>query len=195
VVEAEPQPVADEIAVDRVAHRLAHAHVAQRLDPVVDLEPGHLRGIFPAVQLKLQIRHGLEARHVERLDVVGLSQLHLAGLQCQRTTLAVRNDPVDDLVQVGLARLPVVVKALHADEVAALPLDELERPRADRMLVRRIGAIVGAVIDMLWHDRRGGSVEHQHERLERRVEREDDGVGIGGGGLLDLVEDWPGAGR
>jgi len=74
----------DEIAVDREVDCLAHAHVAQRLDPVVDLDPGELRGVFPAVLAGLQIGHGAKARHVERLDIVGLRELYLAGLAAQR---------------------------------------------------------------------------------------------------------------
>ena len=76
-----------------------------------------------------------KARDVERLDIVGLGQLHLAGLQGQCAALAVRNDAVDEFIEIRLARDPILVEALHADEVAALPLDELERPGANWLLV------------------------------------------------------------
>ena len=91
----------------------------------------HISGaeILPALGLDDQVRLRLEPRHVERLDVVLVRHHDLPALQRERPALAVGNDAEDDLVEVGLAGLPVLVELRQADEVAALLFGELERAR------------------------------------------------------------------
>ena len=83
--------------------------------------------------------------------------------------LGVRDHPVVDLVEIGLA-LPIVALVAHEVDVGALaPLLELERAGADRPGVVRVLPPVGVLVERLRDDRRGGGVESVQERRERRL--------------------------
>ena len=75
------------------------------------------------------------------------------------------------------------------DVRAAHPFLQLERTGADRRLVGRIGAVVGAVIDVLGHDRRRAGLPRHDERRERLLQLEDDGVRIGRDHVLGALHD------
>ena len=190
-----PQPVGHEFPVDRLAHRAAHPCVVQRLDALVDLEPRDRREILPSLRRRRQSRLLLEPRQIERLDVIGRGQLHLAGLQRQRAALAVRDEAEDDLVQIRQAGLPVILVARQADEVAALPFDELERAGADRRRVLRVGAVIRAGIDVLRHHRAARHREDQQEWRIGLLQREHRGQRVRRLRLLDLAEHAAGRAR
>ncbi len=190
---AEIDALVHRVAVDQVHHRLPEALVVHRRDAVVHLEPLMRREILVALGGEFEILLRLEALHVEELDVGPLRQLHGAVLQRQRARGAVRDDAVDDLVEIRLVLAVIAVVPHQMDMRAAHPFLQLERAGADRLVVHRVLAEFGAFVDVLGHDRRRGAVEAAEERRERLLQLEHHGQRIRRLGRGDAGEILPGA--
>ena len=94
-------------------------------------------------------------------------ELDLVGFERAGSRRAIRQHPVDDLVEIRLALAPVVGIALQAVIFTGLVLGELERPGADRRIVGRVGRDVGAFVDVL-RDDAGQRRQRVPDQLERR---------------------------
>ncbi|MEY9127312.1 hypothetical protein ABIA09_006874 [Bradyrhizobium yuanmingense] len=188
---AEIDPLGERVAVDQVHHRLPEALVVHRRDTVVHLEPLVRREILIALGGDFEVLLRLEALHVEELDVGPLRELHRAVLQRQRARCRIRDDAVDDLIQVRLVLQIVSFMAHQMDMRAAHPFLQLEWAGADRLVVQRVLAVVGAFIDVLWHDRRRGAVKAAEERRKGLLQLEHDGERIGRLGRSDARKILP----
>ena len=140
IVEGRGRGIDDQIVGDVGRHQLADGLRRLRLDV-----------------LEQRDRHVGRERHVE-----------LAGHERQDAGRAVLDHLPVDAVEIGLALLPVVRVAHELHRLAALELDELERPRADRIGAHVLGRDVAGI------DRGVARGEQRDERGLRPVENEGD---------------------
>ena len=176
------------LRLDGVGHGLADLQVVEgRLAGVeVELHDGRrhlvaLRGGLDGGQLG-QGLHVAPGDRGEAADV-GLALLHGRGAGGR-----VGDEAGDDAIEVGPPRLPVVGVAVEPDELAALPLHELEGPGADR----RVGVLarldVGALVQVLRQHRRLVA-RKRHQQVGRRPGEPEDGrVRVRRVDLGDLAE-------
>ena len=155
-----------------VGHRVAHLGEV-RVGDHVDLTAVGNRG---------QLLGGLAARGVDDVELTGLEALNAAA--------AVRHRPVFDLVQVrqriavGIG-LPVVGVLLGHELVVDLPILQLERPRADQVLVAVLGVVQ---LGLTHHAQPPVVVQGAGQRRPRRLGRDHHGRGVGGLDRVDVVE-------
>ena len=185
---AEIDALVERVAVDQMHHCLPEPLVVHWCDAIVHLEPLMRREILIALGGVFEILLRLEALDVEELDVGPLHELHCTVLKRQRPRGAIRDDAVDDLVEIGLILAVVAVVPHQMDMRAAHPFLQLEGTGADRLVVHRVLAEVGAFVDVLGHDRGGGAIEATEEGRERLFQLEDDGQRIGRLGGRDARE-------
>ena len=88
-------------------------------------------------------------------------EVDVARLESGHARRRLRQDLDRDLVEVRttVGLVPVVVEAGHGLMIAALPLDELERARADRADIRRAVLVAVLLDEGLVDDVRRGSGE------------------------------------
>jgi hypothetical protein len=118
----------DGVAVDRKRDGLADPLVAE--ERVAGVEGHEVKGVA---------RRGVHpdpGRVLEGGDVLvvqGEDDVDVARAEQVLAHEVVRNDLEGDLIEIGEALAPVVREAAEHDLAALAPLDELERPRADRI--------------------------------------------------------------
>jgi len=72
--------------------------------------------------------------HLDIGRVREIDHVNVARLELQETDRVFRDDPEDQLIQKGaLGLVPIVFVGLKGDSVVFDPLDQLERPRPDRI--------------------------------------------------------------
>ena len=173
LVDAPHQP----LAVERVDHRLAHLEVRRgHALRVHRPAPGHAR---LGRALDLEPRIGLQALDLMRRRQV--DRVHLPGLQRGEAGAGVGNLAEGEcgkvrrpLVEIG--RAPVVVRVAGELHVLVLhPLDELERPGADRLAAE----LRPELLDGLGGDGREEDLAHHGEEGGLRLLEDDpDGRGV-----------------
>ncbi|KDD95338.1 hypothetical protein L531_1831 [Bordetella bronchiseptica MO275] len=168
-------------------HRLPHLDVVEGRLAHVEDEVGLRREHLPALGGVLHVGQPAQALDVDVVHVAAAQGVDAAALERHRARGRVRDHVEDQLVQVGLAFLPVVGIALQLDVFAALPFLELEGAGADGFLVGRVGGVVGARVDVLGHHGREAGLEHQHEGGKGRLQAHHDRVVVD---LFDLVEEF-----
>ena len=122
--------------VDRQRHRLPHARVVERLVAPVDAQEADVER-RPRVDRQVGI--GLRGRDVVGRQVV--HAIHGPRAQFQEAAGRLLDDAVGERLQRRLLA-PVVLVALQGDGVAVGPLDEAERPGADRVPDQVAAAVV-----------------------------------------------------
>ena len=108
----------------------------------------------------------------------------LAGLEGDGAGRGVGDELEVDLVEVGPVLDVVVLVADEVDEGPFAPLLELHRPGADRRVVRRVRAVVGALVDVLRDHRGRGDLVREEKGPEGLLQGEADRAVVH---LLDLL--------
>lgn len=121
------------------------------------------------------------------VDVVDIDRtagqhVDLAGLVGNGAGGSVGDHLIVDFVEIRPVLQPIVFIAYEMDEGALLPLLEFERACSDRRVVRRIGAEIAALIDVLGDHRGRGDLHRQEEGTERLFENDLDRQ------LVDLLD-------
>ena len=160
----------DALAIDGRQQRLADQRLVERFAGDVDVERQPLGGV------------DLDLAHLEGVLGLGLldgsadlrqrrpQHVDLAAIERVLLLLHVGNEHGDDRIEIGLRLVPVVFVAREGDAAALLPLDELVRTHADRRAIGGIGRNVGAVIDVLGHQREDFLVEALQRRRLRLLQ-------------------------
>eukprot|EP01022_Parablepharisma_sp_SALTPOND_P030360 TRINITY_DN760_c2_g5_i1.p1 TRINITY_DN760_c2_g5~~TRINITY_DN760_c2_g5_i1.p1 ORF type:complete len:1316 (-),score=509.04 TRINITY_DN760_c2_g5_i1:3474-7421(-) len=170
------------LLVDGVVDGLAHLRV--------------IEGLLLGVHRHVTLDDGRRSHHIQvglALQQIGLlvgqriGELRLAGLHHGRAGVVVDHRLPDDLVNLGVARLPVTIEFLDLDVVGLLPLDELEGTCADRVEGNVLVAVLLQRSRRNHHRRRVG--QHVDEGRERLLQDDLDGVVVQDFGLGDTVEE------
>ena len=181
--------------IDLVTQQFAVGGQAQRLADRLFLEGG-MGGVERDMRVEIarasearRVRQGLHARDIGRRHV--RPEVDLAGLQLRQQGVAVGDDLVDDLLDLGLTA-PVVRVRFERDVVAANPLDVAEGPDSDRLaVVRRRVDVRQVAEDVLGEYARVGAGRREERRQVARVrflEMEHHGVLVR---LVDLGDEIP----
>src|SRR5450830_1891384 len=123
----------------------AYAHIFQVFVAEVVVEIEHRRRPLIPIGFDLDLAGLGQALRFLGRHRADYGVLRVAVFQRGGAGAGVRHDLEDDLVQVRLALVPIVGIALQRDVVAAAPLLEHERPRANGLVVVRIVEHVGAL--------------------------------------------------
>ncbi|MPL86078.1 hypothetical protein SDC9_32054 [bioreactor metagenome] len=188
LAETVEQRLADELTVERIQDRLTEFLACGRALTVVQPHPGLRAEELPAGLGDAGIGQRLHPVDVEILDRAGGQDVDLSGLVGHRARGGVGDHVPVDLVEIGLALVPVL-GVLHQLDIRALdPFGELERAGADRRVVGRVGGEIGAFVDVLRHDRHRADLETVQERAEGRFQPEHHGLGVRRGDAFDVIE-------
>ncbi|KAG1545662.1 hypothetical protein G6F50_013727 [Rhizopus delemar] len=173
--------VDDELAVDGVQDGLAHLAAVDDVAALVEFGRHRPGRVLVATRVHNDLARLDQAVDVAGGNRIGIGQAQLARFQRGAARGGVGPPADDQLVQVGFARVPVLVVALVFHVAAAHPLAVFPRARAHRRVVQRVGDQVFAVIQVLGHQQlilagqrgfqeefRHGRVEGQHDRLRVR---------------------------
>src|SRR5690606_9672506 len=150
---AEKGDIAHRFSVKRIHDRLAETYVVDRLFAVIEPEEGLRADKRPALFGDGRTGQFRQALDIEILDTAGGQHIDLAGLEGSRARCGVRDDVEIDAFDRGDALFVVVLVGYEMDVGAAHPLIELQRPGADRRVVRRIIDEIAALVDVLRNHR------------------------------------------
>src|SRR6185503_10479893 len=125
----------DRVTIERKLERLAHARVlAERIllrqVALADVDRDALVADLDDLR-DLEAAVATQARDVRRADA--LDEIELPGAQVREAHRRIDDRQVDDAVEMDVALVPVLRKALEHDPVLRDPLDEAERPGAHRL--------------------------------------------------------------
>jgi hypothetical protein len=164
---------------------LSDPHVGKQLLSRVDLDPEHVTQRLVACSGQDQLRLLLHAQELGQTGGRVSTHVDRALLERGRRRRRILDVLEDDAVDVRAPRHEEVLVALQGDELAALPLDELERPRADRLQVRRVLQNVPAPVDVLRKNRQQQRDRRRQKGRKRRGEMKHHGVRVG---RIDALE-------
>ena len=153
----------DHLAIDRISDGLAHFFLVERR--VFGIEFEHAQGgrHLIAFHRRIEERVGLHPRKIGVIDGAVAGEMRLAGLERGGARRGIGDETCDDMVEIGQPRLPIFVVAVEPHELSAVPLPEFERPRADRLVGRRILQDLRSLENRFAHDRQIAPCERLHE--------------------------------
>lgn len=107
-----------------------------------------------ALGFRAELRQRLQAGEIRLRHGRAAADVDLAGLEGGGAGALIGDEADHDAVEIGLARVPIIRIALQNDVAALHPFLEHERPGADGRAGILVRQRIGALIDMLRHDRR-----------------------------------------